>query len=228
MNITTTYTKPKPFSWSWSKIKNFRTCPKRYYIVDIEKSVKEEESEVLRWGNAVHDALHKYVAKNEPLPRGMEKFQTIADKVKNAKGTVLVEQKFALTAEFAPCTFFDRSAWFRGIADALIIKGPVALAIDYKLGKVVEDSQQLALLAACVFAHHPDVQKIRTEYWWLKDEATSRAEFLRTNIPEIWRNILPEVKQLQHAHETMTFPPKPSGLCRRYCPVTSCPHHGDQ
>lgn len=226
MNVTTIYKKPKPFSWSWSKIKNYRTCPKRYFHVDVEKTAKEEESEILTWGNAVHDALHKYVAKNQPLPKGMEQFQTVVDKVKNAKGTVLVEQKFALTKDFEPCTFFDKAAWFRGIADALVVNGKVALAIDYKLGKIVEDSQQLALLAACVFAHHPEVEMVRTEYWWLKDEATSRAHFEKKNLPEIWGNIMPEVKLLQQAHETMTFPPKPGGLCRRYCPVRQCPHNG--
>ena len=226
MNVQTTYSKPKPFSWSWSKIKNFNTCPRRYYEIDVAKRVKEEESETLAWGNSVHDALHKYVAKGTPLPKAMVQFQDIADKVKNAKGTVIVEQKFALTEELEPCDFFDKKAWFRGIADALVVNGRVALAIDYKLGKVLEDSQQLSLLAACVLAHHPEVEKVRTEYWWLKDDAVSRAHFSRESLPEIWNNVMPHVKQLKEAHETMTFPPKQSGLCKRFCPVVSCPHHG--
>lgn len=226
IKVTTIRNKPKGFSWSWSKIKNFTTCPARYYHVDVAKTFKEEESETLAWGNAVHDALHKYVAKDQPLPIGMESFQETADRVKNAKGTVLVEQKLALTEQFAPCAFFDSAAWFRGIADALIVDGPVALAIDYKLGKVVDDSQQLALLAACTFAHYPEVRMVRTEYWWLKEDAITRAEFKHKDIPSIWKNILPRVEQLKHAHDTTTFPPKPGGLCRRYCPVQSCPHYG--
>lgn len=224
--VTTVRSKPKSFSWSWSKIKNFETCSFRYYSIDVTKAVKEEESEILAWGNAVHDALHKYVSQGQPLPTSMAKFQGIADRVKNANGNVLVEQKLALTEDFGPCGFFDSAAWFRGIADALIINGPVALAIDYKLGKIVEDSQQLALLAACTFAHYPDVQRIRTEYWWLKEDAVSRAEFTRADIPAIWKNMLPRVEQLKRAHEANHFPPKPGNLCRRWCPVSGCEHHG--
>lgn len=226
MQVVTTRRKPKPFSWSFSRLKNWSSCPKRYHCVDVTKQFKEDESEILVWGNLVHEALANYVGKSTPLPKGMEQYQTLADHVRNARGTILVEQKLAITKEFGPCSFFDNNAWFRSVADVLVINGPVAMAIDYKLGKIVEDSQQLALVAACVFAHHQDVRKIRTEFWWLKDDATSRAEFTRDDLPTIWKNILPRVAELEHAHETTTFPPKPGGLCRRYCPVTSCPHHG--
>ena len=53
----------KPFSWSWSKLKNFRTCPKRHYHVDIAKDFKEDDSEDLLWGNEVHEALAKRIGK---------------------------------------------------------------------------------------------------------------------------------------------------------------------
>lgn len=226
MQVVTTRSKGKSFAWSYSRLKNFATCPKRYFNVDVAKLVKEEESEVLVWGNKVHEALANYVGKGEPLPRGMETYQKVADRVKNAKGTIVVEQKLAITKEHAPCTFFDREAWFRCVVDALVINGPVAMAIDYKLGKILEESQQLALTAAVIFSHHPEVQKIRTEFWWLKEEAESRADFTREDLPSIWNNVLPRVQQLQAAHESMTFPAKPGGLCRRYCPVDACPHHG--
>ena len=113
-----------------------------------------------------------------------------------------------------------------GEADVLIVNPPVALAIDYKTGKVLEDSQQLALMAACVFAHYPAVQAIRTEFWWLKEDATSRDDFRRSDMPEMWRGIWPRIVALKQAHDTMTFPPKSGGLCKRYCPVVSCPYHG--
>jgi RecB family exonuclease len=226
MQLTTIRNKPKSFSWSFSRLKNFETCGKRYFHIDVEKSVREEESEVLKWGNSVHKALAEYVENSTALPRGMEPYQRVADKIKSANGDVYVEQKYALTRDFAPCGFFDSSAWFRGIADVVVINGPVALAVDYKLGKIIEESQQLALVAACVFAHHPSVQKVRTEFWWLKEDATTRADFARSDMPNVWKNILPRVGSLEIAHDTHTFPPKPGGLCRKWCPVRACPHHG--
>src|SRR5205807_2231069 len=77
---------------------------------------------------------------------------------------ILVEQQLAINADFGPVPWFDSAAWFRGIGDVIKIVGPVALIVDWKTGKIVEDSQQLALMAACVFAHHPEVQKVRSEF----------------------------------------------------------------
>ena len=59
MQVTTTRNKPKAFAWSYSRLKNFESCPKRHYHVDVVKDVREEESEQLKWGNALHDAFAK-------------------------------------------------------------------------------------------------------------------------------------------------------------------------
>jgi hypothetical protein len=42
----------------------------------------------------------------------------------------------------------------------------------------------------------------------------------------LWNRLLPEVKKMEQAYVTLDYPPKPNGLCRNYCPVKSCPHHG--
>ena len=86
---------------------------------------------------------------------------------------------------------------------------------------------QLALMAQCVFAHHPSIEKIRTEFVWLKEEATTRADFTRADMVGVWAGLLPRVKTLEDAYASANFPPKPGYLCRRFCPVTSCPHHGE-
>jgi RecB family exonuclease len=230
MSITTSTTrnKPKPFSWSYSKLKNYRTCPKRHYHVDVARDVKEEESEALSYGNTVHKVLAQYVEHGTILPPVLAPtLKPWGDKVRaGSHDKLLVEQKLAIRADFSGCDWFAPDAWYRGIADVIKIKGPVALVIDYKTGKVLEDGIQLALMAACVFAHHPEVQKIRTEFFWIKEDASTRADFTRADLVAVWNTLLPEVKQLEEAHRTSTFPPTPSGLCRKWCPVSSCPHFG--
>jgi hypothetical protein len=99
--------------------------------------------------------------------------------------------------------------------------------VDYKTGKILEDGSQLALMAACVFAHHADVKKVRSEFVWLKEDATTRADFTRDDMTRVWRNLWPRIEALEHAHNTITYPPKPGALCKRWCPVTGCPHHGE-
>jgi hypothetical protein len=234
----------KPFSWSYSRLKNFEACPKKHWHVDIAKDAKEEESEQLTYGNAVHKAAAKRLKDKTPLPPGMSQIlEPWCERIEQGTAdgcTILVEQQLAIAADFGPCGWFEkgeRAAWYRGVADVIKLVWPpmgsgpgvapsVALAVDWKTGKIIEDSVQLALMAQCVFAHYPTIQKIRTEFVWLKEDATTRADFARADMPGLWRSILPRVEVMKAAHESMNYPPKPGGLCKRWCPVTQCPHCG--
>lgn len=227
----TTYNRPKAFSWSFSKLKNYETCPKRHYHVDVARDVKEPESEELKFGNTLHDLLAKRLGPAKtPLPEGWEKYEPYAAKVDMPvgypRGKLLVEQKMAIKRDFSACDWRSNEAWYRGIADVLKIVGPVALLVDWKTGKVSEESQQLVLAAACVFAAHPEVQKIRAEFVWLKHDATTREDVNRADMPMMWANLMPRIEELQAANEKTIYPPKPGFLCKKWCPCTMCPHHG--
>lgn len=229
----------KPFAWSYSRLKNYETCPKRSWHLDIKKDVKEEEGESLQWGNEVHKALAKRIDKGIPLPQGMEKWEHWAEKMLAGKGSpgvqILVEQQLAINADFGPTAWFPSDAqkagtgdpWYRGIGDVIKIVGPVALIIDWKTGKILEDCQQLALMAACVFAHYPEVKKVRSEFVWLKENADTRQDFHRVDMVQMWKNLWPRIEALKNAYDTTNYPAKPGGLCKRFCPVKSCPEHGE-
>lgn len=217
----------KPFAWSYSKLKNFDTCPRRHLEIDVDKRFKDEESDTLKWGNEVHKHMAARLGeKKEPLPFAFKNFEGLAQRLEAAPGIMRVEQQLAIDENFTPCEWFSKRAWFRAIADVLVINDIVALGVDYKTGKILEDYQQLGLLSACVFAHYPKVMAIRTEAWWLRDDAITRQDFKRKDMPEFWRGIWPRYEQLKQAHETRHFPARPSGLCRQHCPVSSCEHNG--
>jgi len=226
----TTRGKPKPFSWSYSKLKNFESCPKRYYNVDVTKKYKEDESEQLAYGNTLHKVTAEAITGKAPLPKHFSWMQTWVDRVQDfpagVEPNLLVEQQLAIRSDFSATTWFGHDAWYRGIADVIKTIGPVAAVLDWKTGKIKEDGVQLALMAACVFAHHPQIQKIRTEFVWLKEDAITRADFSRADLPKVWNGVLPRVALLENATKSMDFPPKPGSLCRKWCPVDSCPHHG--
>lgn len=228
--MTTTRSKPKAFAWSYSKLKNFETCPKRYYAIDVAKQYKEDdEAGHLGYGNLVHKSLADRInVQHTPLPDVVKHLEPWALKVLGGApaSKMLVEQQMAITKDFTKTEWFANDAWYRGIGDVVKIVGPVALVIDWKTGKILEDGIQLALMAQCVFAHHPDVQKIRTEFVWLKEDAVTRADFTRDSMAAVWAGLLPRVTTLRIAHEAMDFPPKPNGLCKRFCVVDSCPHKG--
>jgi PD-(D/E)XK nuclease superfamily len=218
----------KNFAWSWSRLKNYRVCPKRMYHVDLQKDFKEEEGEQLIWGNEVHKALAERVSKGASLPITMEHYEPWGYRTAALKNImdVKVEQKLAMSEQFKPTGFFDNKTWFRGVADVLAIKGPVAMTLDWKTGKIQPDYEQLALSAQLVFVHYPEVKMVETAYVWLGHDDETVKKYRREDMVQTWNNLWPEIKAMAEAHRTLTYPPKPSRICKRWCPVTSCPHHG--
>jgi hypothetical protein len=238
MNAVTTRrapAKPKPFAWSYSKLKNFETCPKRHWHIDIAKDVSEPESEQLKYGNVVHTVMAQYIQHGTQMPPALEmELRPFADRVFDWKGvdvrsrgaTVEVEQQYAITADLGPTEWFGKDAWFRGIGDVVWELGPLCFIGDWKTGKILEDTPQLILMAACIFAHKPHIQMVRSQFIWLKEDAETTYDVKRADMPAHWANLLPRVQQMVEAHRQMNFPAKPSGLCKRWCPVKQCPHNG--
>lgn len=219
-----------PFSWSYSKLDAFETCPKQYYHKQVAKDVPDVQGEAALYGDALHKAAAWRLKQKDYL--GHEAYREILEpwcsRIESIGGLIDVEQKLAITKDFTPEEWFGKQVWMRGVADVVAVapSGKVALAIDWKTGKVKEDSVQLALMAALVFAHYPSVLKIRTEFIWLKYDASTREDFAREDMPAVWARVLPRVQALQAAHEATNFPAKPGGLCRSWCPVKACEHCG--
>ena len=220
----------KTFAWSYSKAKNYLTCAKRYYEVDIAKNFADSTEQLL-WGNEVHKALADACTGKTPLPASMKDYQIWVDRYAGTDlpGQLLVEQQYAITRDFRPTQWFAGNVWFRSVCDLLRIDGPVARSVDWKTGKPIHDSRQLMLSAQCVFAHHPQVKRIYTEFVWLKENdlaAVTPEVFNRDTIVREWPPVLEIAKEMEHAAATMNYPPKPGKLCARYCPVLSCTFHG--
>jgi hypothetical protein len=219
------------FSWSFSKLDNFETCAKKYAAYSVFKTVKDDSTENIDWGNEVHDAMKLACLGTQPLPEHMKPFQPWVDRVRAGPGDLKVEQKYALDSQLSPVPYFAPTVWYRGIADVVRVHGPVGLAIDWKTGNPKEGSVQLGLMALCMFQHFAELKVIRTEFVWLKEDpsspdATTTKVFRREDMPKFVSELLPRVSKLEWAHKNQEYPPKPSGLCIKYCKVVSCPYHG--
>jgi len=220
------------FTWSFSKLNAFETCPKKYYHYSVVDKAKRiiDRSDSMDWGEKVHGALEVAIQNGTPLPTSMEPWQKWVDMVRTAPGETFVENKYGLTQDLSPCEYFAPAVWYRGKADVVKVSGIVGHAIDWKTGKRKEEgSIQLGLMALCVFQHHPGVQVVFTDYVWLNEyppDDTTRQVWKRSGMKTFVSDVLPRVKRLEAAHETNTWEPKPSGLCVKWCKVTSCPFHG--
>ena len=222
----------KKFAWSWSKLKNYRTCPKRHYHVDLAKDFSEVPSEELKWGNMLHDGMANFIGKGMPLPKALENYRRWPELMrahKQAGAVVSAELKLAMTAEFKPSSWFGEQTWFRGVVDVQYLAAwkKTAAAVDWKTGgKIQPEMEQLSLNAQLIFVHHPTVEEVITAYQWVAHDTETVKIYRRTDMTALWTKLMPEVRQMEEAARTMTYPPKPSGLCIRHCPVTSCPYHG--
>jgi hypothetical protein len=227
----------KEWAWSYSKLKNYEVCPRKHYEVDLAKTFTETQDDdpnsPLNWGNRVHAAFAAALTGNGKMPAEMADYQKWVDRVLSGPGDLLVEQKYAITRDFQSATYFAKNVWLRMIGDVVRIDQPftskgqkyrLALVLDWKTGKILEDSVQLMLMAQALFSHYPDLTHVRSEFVWLKDDCTTPELFTREEVADQWTGLLERVHSLEHAHKTQTYPPKPGRLCKKYCPVASCPY----
>jgi hypothetical protein len=222
----------KPFTATYSKIKNFETCARRYHEVDVLKLYDMDTTELDK-GNRLHKAMADRVMKGTPLPIDiayMERWAKILTVVIDPQQTIQCELKLAFSRNHQGVAYYDKRVWMRVVIDYLNMvpdtDGYFVHVVDYKTGKPKDDDTQLMINAAAVFANYPLVSKIRTTFIWTEYNDTRHMIVDREDIRELWPDITIRADALEVAHLTDTWPPKKCGLCRDYCPVRECEFNG--
>jgi RecB family exonuclease len=216
--------------WSYSSIKLFEQCPRKYYHLKIVKDVVEPETEALLYGSRFHEAAEKYVRDGEALPPYFTFAKQTLDNLKQIPGDRLCEYEMGITKDLQPCAFDAPDVWYRGIADLLIIdreKGE-ARVVDYKTGKSAKyaDPEQLELMSLCVFKHFPEIKKVKGGLLFVIANALVKSKYDSEQQDMLWTKWADRNKRLAFAVDTNTWNPKPSGLCRKHCAVLTCSHNG--
>ena len=206
-------------TWSYSSLTAFEQCPRRYAVVRIYKQVPDPPNAASTHGNEVHKALELYVKDRTQLPEKYAQYEPMVSKIVSSKGTVHAEQRFALTRDLKPTTFFADDCWVRGVLDVTVVNAPKATVLDYKTGKPKNDIDQLKLFAGAVMAMEPEVETVRTGYLWLQYSIMDVETYARSDVDAIWGGFDSRVQRMELALKYDEFPPKPSGLCKNYCPV---------
>lgn len=217
--------------WSFSRLKSFEQCPKQFYHEKVLKLYPQIETEAMRYGTAVHLAAEEYVRDNKPLPDPYKYVKPVLDNLTNIEGDKLCELGMGLTADLEPCEADAENAWFRGYADLVILnKGKkLAWVLDYKTGKSAKyaDKGQLELMALAVFKHFPEVDTVRAGLLFVRCDALIKDVYTRSQETELWQKWLTKYARMEKAYESDVWNTNPSGLCKKHCPVTECPHNGN-
>lgn len=209
-------------AWTFSQLEKFETCPKQFYHVRVARDVIEPPTEATIWGERVHTALEYRIKDGTPLPEGMTQWEPLAKKLAALPGEKHTEFKMSLDRNFQPTDW--KNSWTRGIVDLTVIHKDKAFLVDYKTGKR-KLTDQLKLYAAYTFSYYPQIRQVTTGFAWLKDKKLDKETVTRDEVAIIWQPFLAKVRKLESAYERDSWPPRPSGLCRGWCPVKACDHY---
>lgn len=216
--------------WSYSRIKAFETCPKQFYHTHILKEFPFKETEAMRYGTEFHKAAEEFIRDAKPVPERFAFAKPALQVLNDMEGDKYCELKVGLTADLEPCGFFAEDVWFRGVVDLIIVNDETGLAtvVDYKSGKSARyaDKGQLELMALAVFKYFPQVEKVRAGLLFVIANEFIKDKYAADSQPDMWKKWLAEYAKMEKAAETDVWNPRPSGLCRAHCPVTQCPHNG--
>lgn len=215
-------------AWSYSSIKTFEQCPKKYFHTRVIKDVKDEPGEAADYGTAVHLAAEEFVRDGKPIPEKFAFIRPVVERLAAIPGDKHCELKLGLrkvAGDYEPCDFFDRDVWWRGIADLLVIDGYKAWCIDYKTGKSARyaDTKQLDLLAGAVFTHFPEVSIIKSSLIFVVSGELVPKTHVITERSRYLSVFDRQLDALDTATESGVWNPKSSGLCS-FCPVVTCEH----
>lgn len=218
-------------AWSYSSIKTFDQCPKKYYHLRVIKDVKDADSTATVYGKDLHSAAEEFIRDGTPIPPKFSFIAPTLEALRKIEGDKHCELKLGVAkrdGKFAPCDFFAKDVWWRGIADLLIVneEKKQAWLVDYKTSKNAKyaDTKQLDLLAGAVFTHFPKVVSIKSALLFVVSNEMVKKEHEYIMRSSYLNCMEPELMRLDAAMRTGVWNPNSGPLCK-FCPVVDCSHN---
>lgn len=203
-----------------TSLQAFLTCPKQYHAKYITKEVQFEQNDHAIFGDLVHKSIENYLKYDEPLPTILEPMAEFLNKMTHT--LVGAEIKLAVDKQGNPVEFSDKSAYQRCIVDAIVgDPDSYIICIDWKTGKKRDAQTQHDFIKKCAKAKFPNAT-IVTFFIYLFAGGYDRQEYTGQELITLDRSM----SALATAYANDEFKPRPSGLCKKWCDVLSCPHNG--
>lgn len=214
---------------SYSAIKAFEQCPRKFHDTKVVKLYPREETEQTLYGTELHRQAELHLLEGRPLDESFKFLQPIMDSLKQMPGRILCEHKMGVTESLLPCEFDSPLYWSRGIADLIIVddENLTARVFDYKSGgNKYPDTDQLMLMALLIFAHFPHIRRVTGGLLFVLKNTVSKYRVEREQADDLWWRWKERVAKLDNAYTHGRWPERSSGLCKRHCEVIHCAHNG--
>jgi hypothetical protein len=229
IELDTTSRKPATMPYSYSGIKSFEGCRRRFYLTKVANVCQQSDTVATTYGKQAHKAFEEYLQDGVPLEPRFAHFEPYVAPLKKFPGRLLCEHEMGLRADFTPCGFNDPDAWVRGIADFVVVdegRG-VARVGDFKTGKSARyaDTSQLELMGAMVMQHFPAVHTIKGALLFVVSGDIIKADFVRGQMPDILSRWVGKTEAITTCIKLNVWNASPSGLCK-FCPApaSACEH----
>lgn len=214
--------------WSFSGLKTFQQCPKKYYHIKVAQDVKDIPHVAALYGSDVHKAAENHIKNDEPVPKKYDYMVPILESLKKIPGEKFCELEIGITEALEPCAFKASDVWWHGIIDLLIVNrdSGVAHMVDYKTSKSSRyaDTKQLDLMAVGVFTHFPEITRIKSALLFVVSNEMVHKEHHFDRRKEYMDSVATDIDRLNKALATNVWNPVAGPLCR-FCPVRACEHN---
>jgi hypothetical protein len=214
--------------WSFSSLKTFQQCPKKYYHTKIAKDVVEPDTTATLYGKSAHTVAEEYIRDDKPVPPQFAYMQETLDSLKAIPGEKHCEMMLGFTKDLKSCEFHAPDVWWHGIADLVVIneEKKMAYSVDYKTSKSARyaDVKQLDLVATGIFAKFPKIERIKSALLFVVSKEFVKAEHHAEMVPKYVEKPARDVARIEAALENGVWNPVQGPLCR-FCSVKQCEYN---
>lgn len=216
-------------AWSYSSIKTFDQCPRKYFHLKVLKDVKDYGNQATIYGQEVHKACEDYVKDDVEIPEKFAYVRGVVEAIKRMDGDKHTELKLGVKkvgGVYEPCKFLSKDVWWRGIADVVVIRGDIGYSLDYKTSKNARyaDTKQLDLVAAGLFVHFPQLKKVKSGLLFVVSNEFIHKEHFVEQRDNYFDTFKDQLDRLDSAEVSGVWNAKTGPLCK-FCPVTRCEHN---
>ena len=218
----------QPIVWSFSSLKTFQQCPRKYYHTKVLKDVREPDTTATLYGKSAHTAAEEYIRDGVPVPPQFEYMKAMLDQLNAIPGEKLCEVMLGLTKDLEPCDFDADDVWWHGIADLVVLdeENGIAHSVDYKTSKNARyaDVKQLDLVAAAIFAKYPKIKTIKSALLFVVSKEFVKAKHHAEMKEKYLEKPALDVARIEAARENGVWNPISGPLCR-FCSIKTCEHN---
>lgn len=215
-------------TWSFSSLKTFQQCPRKYYRTKIAKDIREPDTQATLYGKSVHTAAEEFIRDGTPIPEQYAYVRPMMENLKRIEGDKHCEVKLGFTENLEPCAFDAENVWWRGIADLVVINESKKLAysIDYKTSKSARyaDTKQLDLVAIGIFKHFPNIVRVKSALAFVVSKEFVQTEHHVEMVPKYIEKPAQDVARIEAAIENGVWNPIQGPLCK-FCAVKDCEYN---